>query len=536
MKPNLKCSAETNRDVTICPKSSSKCLQMKHCVEGSFLTKEANLSEILCENDFNCSSGYCTEVTESIKKFINTELGDDYFKLNVTQKICMPYKTCSPPCSEEGEVVSFGGSCCPGLSLSKKEDANEYVCYNHVKILEEIPTEIVMEMNPDTCAVTINEKIDGRNVYDGSCDVAGAYTREACRLLGGEWVVGNAGYTVNEKKDIFERYFYGINWLWSAVKDGDGDGDYFETDYQAKGIRKILNSFITKSENETFKSFKAIEEKRQNYINEASNGIGDASGEFSFRLLSDLSESQSVSAKIKMDGFLKLLGIDINGLNNLVGSDIMNSNIPDRDSNGEKTISFAKYREITLFPKFKYDGYDKLCGSTVANYSCKKMQWHLEYTIDGEFFHSLNDPLVPERLYDSNLSLLDYNEYLFDYLLSSIIHSSFAGGGYAINDYKPGKLNEEFLEKPEILNDRIFKAFSIDSNESVTHPDLEPGSEISRGGNIRSTLDQEHMGRADSDRLYNPKNLSYNLTYVMSDEEIKHLIRSVKPEIKWDRT
>ena len=302
-----------------CSNKPDQCLQFLRCGLGAaFLEMESGNVMVECQENWNCASGYCTEVTSSLQLEIHERSNGSISISDMPAKVCMPVSHCRPSCSEAGEAVPDNGFCCSGLSQVLNNSDGQYYCYNSIEVFEEIPGEITMEINENDCQIVMNEyDEDGNIVYEGSCNLRGKTTQQECADAGGRWEAGNAYRPIKENVYHFERYFAGLEWIWADANSA-GASDYFKNNAKAIKIGEILRMYKESADTTLFNELVRIEAQRASEEAKIATGGHTVSGSFTVRLLSSLSTAQADVANIKSTAMMAILGFSEDEINNLV--------------------------------------------------------------------------------------------------------------------------------------------------------------------------------------------------------------------------
>ena len=552
--PRQQCQSDGGSN---CSNKSDKCLQYKNCGLGAeFLEIESGNIMIECEENWNCASGYCTEVTPNLQLEIHERSNGTISVTDIPPKICMPVSNCRPTCSESGEAVPENGFCCSGLSQVLNNNDGQYYCYNSIEVFEEIPGEIRMSVpNQNDCQVIMNEyDEDGNLVYEGSCNLRGKRTQTECASAGGKWEAGNSYMPIKENVYHFERFFAGIEWLWADANSA-GKDDYFRNNIKAVNIGQILRQYKEAADTAMFNQLLDIESRRAIEEAKIAEGGHTVSGSFTLRLLSTLSQAQADSAFLKQNAMMDILGFSVDEINELVQNNpleipnfLENQIIDDSEWN-----SLARYRSLALKPEEnnnntigKYVGLCKKkdianceednsnnCGNyQQSNKKCVKEAWDVKgiitELIDPDDPDSsvtiIIDPVCPNSIHDfatASNNFINFSEDKFITFLEDIVlmDSVIAGskGDPSQNKKMPESVLQAYDDNPDLLNKAIFGAFSDyaesvrDSNNCVTQQLLK--------SNI--IIDTEELALIF-------KEVNPNLT----DNQLVSLLEQITPEVK----
>ena len=500
---NPKAKCRQNRG-TNCDDKSDKCLKKSSCLLGAEFSSLDQSRFNACEDDFNCASGYCMNIsTPLVRVEIQrqlTELG--LTDIQIPNKMCMPVSTCRPACTERGEQVPTNGFCCAGL-VSSNVNGNNY-CYSLLEDLEEIPNQIDMNVNDNDCTIVMNELNDNnQNIYRGSCNILGIYDAQTCGSKGGTWTNGNAFIPIKEKVYKFEKYFAGIEWLWG---DADSDGttaDWHKNNSKAQKIGELLRDRISEADEALYDALVAIEEQRKEQ--EKNSGVGGqtVSGIFSMKLLSSISLAQSLQSRMKANAMMEILGFDVNRVNELakLAFTSENESVPDWiethiEQNNNYT-SLGRYRTLALYPKKnnvhnlgnyketsrKNNNYENNCENVYeANYNCVKEGWRVKNIIPEKDTNSkpieiLVDPIYPKKMLPSVEDPTSFFQplhsspsFFANYLKNLIISPSIGSAGpidVTPKNPMPPETMDEYNNKPEVLNAVLFNGFKTYADEVV---------------------------------------------------------------------
>ena len=429
ISPHDKCTADHGEGAEQCLNAWDSCYQMRHCINPRMNESTASANIETCRHDYNCASGYCQVLTTEMLRVIGEAAGIENPLPEPNKAICLPYASCQRECLKQDEILNTGDYCCAGLKAVESDDGNKY-CQSAVVLMEEIPARIDMVVNSETdCSVVMNEiNEEGEIVYEGSCDVHGVTTESDCRLKNGKWHPGNAAFIINEKKNMFNRYFQGLRWLWSEANISSEMGDSFSTNYQAKNLKTDINTFLSQADFIMYRAFEDIKAQQKELLE--NNGSGDISGVFDMESKSYIASEEASSSRVMRDGFLRLIGVDLNRINELAFS---GTSIPDYLKPIDEHSTLVNYRNLAISPPA---GYDKkgLCRRGHKNFKCYNTLIELlpsnAITKVG-VVKNIVDPIAPESL---------------------------------VKFTQESRSNFDFSNKPDLLNEKILETFSNYAN------------------------------------------------------------------------
>ena len=197
-----------------------KCLSVplskEYVLAGEDETTDSEL--IKCENHYNCSSGYCRDLTsDQAKAIFNRNLGRG--------KYCMPVAECAPACKEVSDVpFNVGeGYCCEGAY--SHQVGNQIYCLDPTDIFVLPGPEIEVVFNDDDCSGGLKLLKQGLPKYP---DLDLEENNQVVEAISAK----------------YNRKLLGLEFLWSNsdVEQNPARNDWFGTNQRLQDISNSYSS------------------------------------------------------------------------------------------------------------------------------------------------------------------------------------------------------------------------------------------------------------------------------------------------------
>ncbi len=344
-----------------CNNKSDQCLYKSDCLY-SYDSDEyysGNLFKyMICEDDYNCQSGFCNEVTSGSQ----------------TIKVCAPFARCTPKCKEEGEYVSEedGEWCCVGYKLNKNE-----TCYDPDAEIPGVPEEINYDINDYNCETYLYEE-------DNKDDKT----------------------TALKKFWSYNRLMYGLAWTWGKANNNQGKDDFFYTNKLALETGKEMLAELNKLEN--------IQAEKTQFLQDTLDELKGKNNEEGNQTTTTISTAQlfavmaeDFSNKSTFDAQLSVYynntSLKLNTLLQKVKSP-SDHGPPKNDDSKLAKLKYNYYSQHKYSWHWPWDGDEwyKAASSSVCdvlwqkNQYCVKELWHTEGHMSGKQF--IVDPLYPKSI------------------------------------------------------------------------------------------------------------------------------------------
>ena len=110
-----------------------------------------------CEDDYNCSSGYCREFSDEVI----TEMFDEHPGFN---KICLPPSECLPKCIEGGNLISDTSRefCCAGNIALDVDEGKKCVPIDSLSV--DAPPGFKIDFNQNDCSGGVYEDVETTDI------------------------------------------------------------------------------------------------------------------------------------------------------------------------------------------------------------------------------------------------------------------------------------------------------------------------------------------------------------------------------------
>ncbi|MBT6325146.1 MAG: hypothetical protein HOJ35_04200, partial [Bdellovibrionales bacterium] len=344
-----------------CNSKSDKCLYKTDCLYSYDSDEYSSGNEfkyMTCEDDFNCQSGFCEEVTSGSQ----------------TIKICAPFSRCTPKCKEEGESVSDddGEWCCVGYKLN-----NNGVCYDPDASIPGVPEEINYEINDFNCETYLYED---NNKNDKTIAL--------------------------KKFWSYNRLMYGLAWTWGKADNDKGKDDFFYTNKLALKIGKEMleeqNELEnTLAENTQFLQDRLDELKKQDDDKDGQTTRTISTPELFAVMAEDFSNKSTFDAQLS--SYYNSTSQKLNTLLQKIKSPSAHGP-PNNNQDKLAKLKYNYYSQHKWTWHWPWDGDDwyKAASSSVCdvlwqkNKYCVQELWHTEGHMSGKLYTV--DPLYPKNI------------------------------------------------------------------------------------------------------------------------------------------
>jgi len=356
--PRKKC-LDDGRESHWCEDIENRCLYTSKCKlpVTSISYDTDNLPT--CEHSFECGSGYCEQLPDSILEKIGE--GDTIAQQN-NKKICLPYAECIPTCiGNEKQITQSNQYCCAGLLNVG----------GTCRILAdgfELPPEMYID---DENAENCNYKIAFKD-HDGEAFCLGAEhwgTREECEseiewysALSGSYCKVNGFKNIDISEELcrsgdwfdnpdflkmrymyYTRLFEGLQWLWGTA-NSPGSNDTFGVNQTA--VKTLMRFY--ESNQEINDSFYELMNNVKVEFSSAAQSEGAATGVNTIIALSEMYNELSILDQLRSDLFFEISGVesildpptDMASLQNLVdlGNTRASASLSDNKISGENVV------------------------------------------------------------------------------------------------------------------------------------------------------------------------------------------------------
>ena len=305
---------------TNCNAYSSNCLYTSECKLKTTNTNYDSQNLPSCNHSFECGSGYCEKLPQSIKDRIR---GD----VNIAnRKVCLPHSLCTPKCTKINDRLETRHDyCCLGLV-----NHNGY-CKKNASSFEVPPSMVVRKVDPavDNCEYEI-KYVGSNDSYcfgadhwgsQSECEanyewsqVGGSYlckvngtvvnTINENQCLGGQWFDSSDGLKM--RFIYYQRLFEGLQWLWGDA-NSPGVNDHFDMYIRAKKTAQRLRS-EEEALNDDFYSI--MDKAKQDFTNN-SQEEGAATGVGAFKAMGSLFENLSKLSYARSKLYYDISGLEV---------------------------------------------------------------------------------------------------------------------------------------------------------------------------------------------------------------------------------
>lgn len=318
--PRKKC-LDDGREAHWCEDIDNRCLYTSAC-KLPVTSVSYNTDNLpTCEHSFECGSGYCEQLPDSILKKIGD--GDTIAHINNT-KICLPYAECAPTCVEnEKSITQNNQYCCAGLLNVGG------TCRTLADGFELPPEMYIDEQNAESC----NYKIAFRN-NTGEAFCLGAEhwgTKEECesefkwhpgtsetycvvngfrnndieeeQCLSGDWF-DNPDF-LKMRYMYYTRLFEGLQWLWGTA-NSPGRYDTFGVNDTAV---KTFERFYTSNQIINDRFYELMNNVKIKFAS-AAQEEGAATGVNTIVALSEMYAELSILDQLRSDLYFEISGVE----------------------------------------------------------------------------------------------------------------------------------------------------------------------------------------------------------------------------------
>lgn len=303
-----------------CGSWSQNCLYTTECKLKTTETNYDSINLPSCNHSFECGSGYCEKLPQSIKGRIQ---GDVTIP---NRRVCLPHSLCTPKCTKINDRLDTSHDyCCLGLV------SYGGVCKKNATSFDPPPPMLVREVDPskDNCEYEIkyvgsNENYCmGADHWDSKSECESNYewlqvgSLSLCRVngvsvtnlsedqcLGGQWFDNSDALKM--RFIYYQRLFEGLQWLWGDA-DSPGLNDNFGMYLRAK---KTAKRFRNEEEALNDDFYSIMDEAKKNFTNN-SQFEGAATGVGALKAMGRLFESLSKLSFARSKLYYDISGLEV---------------------------------------------------------------------------------------------------------------------------------------------------------------------------------------------------------------------------------
>ena len=274
LSPKQKC---LNDGGSNCSSKEEKCFYTDLCktIPPSKLEIDMGLSEdniVKCSNDYQCSSGYCIELTDMQKTFL---LGDNAPSFN---KICAPAAECRPECTPQGEYLpNVNENYCCSDSVPLTENNGEIFCASPAELFPFGPPMFEIDWKEENCAGYIYEKTNFSSSLesDDTINYPADYN---------DWDSYQKAIFTDAKNKKYYRSLRALEFLWTHNQmpgSGDKKYDYYKLYKYANALGQRIQEGHKDADAEYLRAIRTLEKSKIEMEDDLTEGGNTISSEAS---------------------------------------------------------------------------------------------------------------------------------------------------------------------------------------------------------------------------------------------------------------